>query len=144
VSSFDFYQNIFPDLDPQSYVLTSAATPQYNCIAYAAGEVDRWWWPDPFQVYYWPPSAFRLENLAAFQQAFETLGYELCQNGDFELGYEKIAIYHKGGVPSHGARQLDDGHWTSKLGELNDILHGATCLDGQTYGSIAFFMRRSR
>ena len=40
----------FPALVGTGYFVTSPATPEYNCIAWAAGETDRWWWPDPMGV----------------------------------------------------------------------------------------------
>lgn len=46
------------------------------------------------------------------------------QSYDLEAGIEKIAIYvDANGVPTHAARQLADGTWTSKLGEWEDIQH---------------------
>ena len=33
----------FPHLVEQGYEETSAATPRYNCIAWAVGASDAWW-----------------------------------------------------------------------------------------------------
>src|SRR5713101_10154879 len=35
-----------------AYRVTSPATRNYNCVAWAASRTDRWWWPSPFA--YWP------------------------------------------------------------------------------------------
>ena len=63
----------------------------------------------------------------AFISAFETLGYIQCDYGDLEDGYEKIALYaiHENNIaiPTHAAKQMPDGKWTSKLGRLEDIVH---------------------
>jgi hypothetical protein len=55
--------------------------------------------------------------MSAFIQAYKSLGYELCDNSELEAGFEKIAIYATSdGEPTHAARQLSVGLWTSKLG----------------------------
>ena len=85
----------------------------------------------------------------AFVQAFELIGYKVCENGDDEAGYDKIALYEKNGVPTHAAKQLDDGRWKSKLGPWEDIEH-KTVEAVQTfqgiglYGEVAFYMKRKR
>ena len=79
---------------------------------------------------------------------FLAAGYELCGDGNLEDGYEKIAIYAKDGEPTHAARQLGDGRWTSKLGKYEDIEHDSLdALNGEgfgEYGSVALFMVRPR
>ena len=110
-----------PNLKPDNHQETSAATPIYNCIAWAAGDAKRSWWPVGG---YWPKSVPREETLEAFVGVFEGLGYRLCEDASLEDGYEKIAIYmNAGGEPTHAALQLPDGNWTSKLGGLEDITH---------------------
>ena len=103
--------------------VTSLETPDYNCIAWAAEEDDRFWWPDPLNQAYWPVVVLREVTLAAFVAAYRTLGYEPCQDGRVEQGFQKIAIYANNGVPTHAARQLPSGAWTSKLGQWVDIEH---------------------
>ena len=77
------------------------------------------------------------------------LGFAMCSDGSLEVGFEKIAIYSmSGGVAwDHVARQLPDGQWTSKLGELLDITH--TDLESLTrsgnkpgYGEVSWFLKR--
>lgn len=134
----------FPQLDVSSAEVTSPQTTAYNCIAYAAGDTTKWWWPDLYGFSYWPPNTLRLISLPAFQQAFSSLGYQVCANGTHQVGQEKIAIYHLATVPTHAARQLSTGIWTSKMGPWHDIIHTEQCLSGsQEYGDIAFFMSRS-
>ncbi|HMD98104.1 MAG TPA: hypothetical protein VKM93_12350 [Terriglobia bacterium] len=36
----------FPNLNAGNHEITSAASRLYNCIAWAAGDTQRWWWPD--------------------------------------------------------------------------------------------------
>jgi hypothetical protein len=131
-----------------SWICTSPATRSYNCIAWAAGDNTQRWWPDPFGSYYWPITT-RSTKVEFFVQAYATLGYELCDDGSLEQEFEKIAIYAVPPVPTgnakHAARQLEDGKWTSKLGDEQDITHetpeSVNCV---VYGSPVCFMKRRR
>jgi hypothetical protein len=72
----------------------------------------------------------------------------LCNDGLFEIGFEKVAIYvDAGGTPTHMARQLESGAWTSKCGSLEDIEHYALEAVGgfgaREYGRVAAFLRRA-
>ena len=46
------------------------------------------------------------------------------------------------GIPTHAARQLPDGSWTSKLGQNIDVQHTIFSIQDGDYGSVAVFMRR--
>jgi hypothetical protein len=46
-----------------------------------------------------------------------------CDDGTYEQGYEKVAIYERIGAVTHAARQLSATEWTSKLWQLEDISH---------------------
>ena len=84
------------------------------------------------------------KDVEAFEEAFRTIGYEPCDDGELEDSYEKVAIYSKGGLVKHMARQLPSGWWTSKLGKGDDIEHETPGeLEGELYGTIASYMRRS-
>jgi hypothetical protein len=132
----------FPNLTSEGFSQTSPATEDYNCIAWAAGVRDDWWWPDPGFVSFWPDQVFRTETLAAFYAAFKFLGYENCADGQSEVGFEKVAFYLRNGKPTHAARQLPDGLWTSKLDSDIDIVHTLRGLEGPAYGQAVGFMRR--
>lgn len=99
----------FPHLHTEGFTQTSPATHVYNCIAWAAGRDDAWWWPTEAPDVYWPEDVPRAETLEAFYQLFESLGYVRCAGGDLEAGFEKVALYVKDGLPEHAARQLPDG-----------------------------------
>jgi hypothetical protein len=93
---------------------------------------------------FWPDHAPRISTLDAFVATFSLDGYAPCATGDFEKGWEKIALYAKDGVPTHAARQLGSGKWTSKLGRLEDIEHDSPeLLEGDTYGAVVRFLRRT-
>ncbi len=132
----------FPNLESEGFEETSPATEKYNCIAWAAGQPNQWWWPDQYSAYFWPPSSPRMVTLDSFHKAFETLEFQLCPNGDQEDGFEKIAIYSLEGKPTHAARQLASGTWSSKLGKNIDITHTLRGLEGPVYGLVTNFMKR--
>ena len=133
----------FPRLRLRGYAITSPRTRDYNCIAWAAGNAQRWWEPDPWGTYFWPTEQRSL-TVGAFEKAFRTLGYEPCDTPDLERGYEKVALYAKGSEPQHMARQLPTGEWTSKCGRLEDITHSLTGLEGDAYGEVVLVMKRPR
>jgi len=133
----------FPGLEVGNYTITSPSTPEYNCIAWATGDIGEWWWPDANNQYYWPDEVSREESLGAFRDLFEKRGYQECETGDYEEGYQKIAIYVDAkNKPTHVSRQLSSGIWTSKLGQIEDIEHPFQGLDSPTYGSVAVIMKR--
>lgn len=134
----------FPLLRKEGYAVTSPAERDYNCIAWAFGDQNRWWWPDKYFQYYWPPNVKRDETLESFIQAFENMGFEICENAESEEDFEKISIYTKpDGTPTHAARQLENGKWTSKLGQSEDIEHNFDSLAGPCYGSVVVIMKRA-
>ena len=98
-----------PRLASEGYSVTSPPDDCYNCIAYAAGETDRWWSHITGEGYYWPPHASRTPAIASLVEVFAGLGYEICPDASAEDGYEKVALYRIGGNWSHAARQLPGG-----------------------------------
>jgi hypothetical protein len=137
------FEVLFPALQPLSYQVTSPTDTAYNCIAWAAGDTQTWWWPDPDGLAYWPAGASRTETVAAFVTALGSLGYSPCAGGQLEPGFEKVALFADAqGRPRHAARQLPDGRWTSKMGELEDIAHGLHDLAGSVYGAVIQVLKR--
>ena len=131
----------FPNLNG-NFKITSNADFRYNCVAWAYGENNKWFWP--VERCYWPANVTREETIEAFIELFASIRYQCCDNNLFEQGYEKIAIYAQNGKPTHAARQLNNGKWTSKLGKDVDIEHDvAECLNGPFYGKAVIFMRRN-
>jgi hypothetical protein len=134
---------IFPGLQGQAYQVQSPPTLGYNCIAWAAGDSQNWWWPDEDGQDTWPAGVARAETLEAFRDAFAALGYVACDREDLEPGFEKIALYATAqAVPKHATRQLANGRWTSKLGGLEDIEHELHDLSGAAYGTVVQVMKR--
>jgi hypothetical protein len=131
----------FPRLD-RSTKGVSQDTWQYNCIAFALGFDNNWWWPRPEGDTYWPPGRPRKSTIAEFACVFSSEGYQRCDNGSPEKGYQKIALYAKGDSPEHAARQETDGRWKSKCGGNVDIVHRLEDLEGPCYGKVVQFFRR--
>jgi len=129
----------FLRLRESGYQITSDPDDRYNCVAWAAGDQRKWW--DPSYGYYWPVAA-RLKSVEGFMSVFRSLGYELCESRDVEPGFEKIAIYANGLWPTHVARQLENGNWTSKCGEEEDIEHNLQGLEGGDNGRVVVVMKR--
>jgi hypothetical protein len=133
----------FPNSFQDPFEITSPETTSYNCIAWAFEDPTRWYWPDPSNIYYWPPGIPRTITTSSFIQLFELKGYQLCPDGRDEPGFIKIVIFtDMAGVPTHAARQLHNGFWTSKLGQSIDVRHSLYTIDGGAYGNISVFMRR--
>ena len=124
--------------------ITSPTTPEYNCIAWAAGEHDVWWWPDPMGQAFWPTGIPRVVRIDAFVMAYGVKGFVPCDNPGLEEHIEKIALYALNGAPTHAARQLPNGLWTSKLGPQEDIEHLLEGLEGPAYGRVVMYLKRPR
>jgi hypothetical protein len=97
----------------------------YQCIALAACETHRKWWPiDNPPECHWPVQV-RDDTIDCFVDAFATLGYKRCESRSFEFGYQKVAIYANTlKIVRHMARQHIFGKgWISKIGDFEDITH---------------------
>ncbi len=80
----------FPRLTPDNHRPTSPAAIEYNCVAWAAGDTDRWWQPGV----YWPTQTPRGDyGISALEEAFKALGFEPCGDDGPEPGFEKVALY---------------------------------------------------
>jgi hypothetical protein len=138
-------EEVFPALAAGGFRVTSPVDKRYNCIAFAAGDTTTWWWPLPegIKEVYWPAGAPRVESVAAFCDAFASIGYAESDAAENEEGFEKVALFANAqGFPLHAARQLSNGRWTSKLGEREDIEHELRDLEGESYGKAVLIMKR--
>lgn len=158
----------FPKLADAGYDKTSDETGEvfaegsYNCIAWAAEDIHhKFWWPDGG---YWPLCKREL-TVGSFVRTFHRLGYVRCKHSRREFAYNKVVLYaiHRSRgpaaipttppdfedwEPTHMARQLPDGTWTSKCGQREDITHFT--LDAlesygiriDAYGCPVLFMKR--
>jgi hypothetical protein len=140
----DELEQSFPTLHGTRYQITSPAAASYNCIAWAAEDTVHWWEAvDPMKAgYYWPDGVARADTVAAYIAVFVAMGYRPGASRDKEQGFEKVAIYADEHGAQHVARQLDNGYWTSKLGEGVDIEHALEGLEGERYGQVVEILRR--
>lgn len=127
----------------RSVAITSPATREYNCIAWAMGDASRWWWPIGFGDPYWPPGVMRELSRRSFEYAFVACGYAPCADGVLVPGVEKVCLYEKEAMPTHAARQLPTGRWTSKLGPDEDVEHDIADLAGRRFGRAAAWYERA-
>ena len=154
--------NNLPALEHDGHFhISSEATTEYNCIAWAMGFNDRWvdhipgdgknlkkWWPEGV------PRDFHPDCLI---KAFEAVGFECCSDDSTEEGYEKVALFKmepfycridpytilKFPVAwTHAAKVLSQDTYHSKMGPLFDIYHGSGDVLQSSYGKIFQFMRR--
>ena len=141
----------FPDLNQTNCKITSDESILYNCVAWAAGINNKYYWPDgseglnPDFKPVWPkgiPNQEDVESLVAF---FETYGYSLCEGPELEEGFLKVAIFVLCGEPTHASRQLPCGKWTSKMGwDGVDIMHvDLHCIEGRLYGKATHYLKKA-
>jgi hypothetical protein len=124
---------------------TSEETIDYNCLSWALG--INWTRYDPTPRcagYYWFPGVPRKWDEPTIKKVFENHNYRVATNYELEPGYEKVVFYrNEAGIPTHFARQLQNGKWTSKIGNLNDIEHDNLDLIAvPRYGKPGLVMKR--
>jgi hypothetical protein len=149
LTSIELIENVhFPKLKGgKGYRNTSEPTIAYNCLAWALGINWAYYSESPRCAgYIWFPGVEREWNAKNILKIFENHGYSICDNRDLEMGYEKVVFYEdENGIPQHFARQLENGKWTSKLGDLNDIEHdNLECLICPVYGKPQTVLKRKR
>lgn len=88
----------------------------------------------------------RDEKESTYIALFEKERFVVCENGEPESGYQKIALFVKDGFVEHAARLLESGDWASKLGfEHLDIIHTSVdVVAGSRYGIPKIYMKRER
>ena len=135
---------IITSLKGTAYQITSPTTWDYNCIGWAAEDMEHWWWPfGAVRGSWWPDGVPRQATQEAFVSAFDLLGYEPIGDPHFENGYTRVALYRNSrGEVTHMARQLPSGVWTSKCGRREDIEHARLEDVGSAYGAVSLILRR--
>lgn len=138
----------FPKLreDPL-FRVTSPDTFTYNCIAWAMGDDTHrvWPWAEDHQIVVWPEGIPHSLNIRNLIRAFNRMGYRRCTSEALTSGKQKVAIFANKECNefTHAARQLPDGSWTSKIGDMNDIRHSLHALEGDIYGNVAVIMQKT-
>lgn len=144
-SQFEYWHKAFTNMNREGFAKTSEETPEYNCIAWAAGVSDEWWSDHELsgEQYKWPGTRMR-GHIKGLLKLFEGLGYMECgMDKSIEPGYSKVALYQDGdGLWTHAAKQLQDGRWTTKDGVNADITHAFPECVCPHYGRVHCFMKR--
>lgn len=137
-------EEVFRGLEnPKTWRKTSCATDAYNCLAWAAGEDFRRW--DFGQRDFWPGGVRKKWGIAYLVHAYRKAGFEVCETEGrtVDAMYDKIVLYMLGSEGTHAAKLLDNGCWSSKLGDREDIEHDTPeALMGNAYGAPHVYMRR--
>jgi hypothetical protein len=137
-------RRLFPRLFADGYEKNSRESSSYNCIAFAAGDVEHIWdgFGDPPDGYW--PTTDTGTMVGHLVSAYKAERFEECDGAEPEKGYEKVVLYRNAkGKWTHAAHLRLDGWWESKLGQLDDIIHRSPQgLVGTEYGEVACFMKR--
>src|SRR3712207_2764511 len=83
----------WPNLRPENFTKESLVDPFDNCVAWSTDVQDEPYWP--WKWYAWPEGITKKETLGAFVEFFARHGYERCDSGELEPGYEKVVLYAK-------------------------------------------------
>lgn len=150
----------FPKIEDAEGVfhIKSPETSGYNCIAWAMGFNDRWvdYINDGSPKKWWPAGVQRDWHPNTLIEAFEAVGFEKCEDGKLEKGFDKVALYRVRPFQSpltgewideygwtHAARIIQEGVYHSKIGPSFDIYHrSGDVFEGTDYGEIYQYMRR--
>lgn len=132
-----------PNLKRYGYEIKSPQSVIYNCLAWAAHDVEKRWDPTS-EDGYWPSGVPPEPTLDNVTLVFRTLGFAQCESPLPEQGFEKLAIYvDESNEPTHMARQLQSGKWTSKMGDSWDIEHGSLeALEDDRYGKVIRILKK--
>ena|SRR2546427_8820520 len=149
----------FPKLRNVPYRIASDKNPRYNCVAFAAGDHERFWQNlgHPTKGYFWPHGFSDDETVDGWVRVFRLLNFEVSTKEEAGSGFEVIAIYgtHEGNA-THVATRKGNDPWMSKLGKGHDIehetleflectvQHASEYEHDPCYGRVAVYMKRKR
>ncbi|MFA5297938.1 MAG: hypothetical protein WC389_06980 [Lutibacter sp.] len=149
----------FPKLNgDKSFKIVDKASSNYNCIAWAANVTTCWWQSLALDKrptfgldgvkYDWPFDVEDEFSIRVLVEIFTHLGYVVCEDGEYEDGFKKVAFYAKDILATHAARQLSTGKnkgiWSSKLGTSFLIYHGTPYnIENERYGNVVAFMKKT-
>lgn len=113
-----------PRLGEAPHKVTSQPA-DYNCVGWVNRDFKHWWEPE----IHWPAATIPVPpldepDLDSYVALFESWGFVLCDDGSFEEGLLKIAIYSRDGFFHHVAKQVPPIRWwSSKIGRAHDLRH---------------------
>ncbi len=133
----------FPALIGKSYELSDEDF-NYNCLAYAVGDLRNWWEPPKQAGRYWSAGFPEDTTVRTVVSIMELFGFTVELDPLSIPETEAIAIYADGNEWTHFAK-FSDGCWSSKLGEGHDVKKvDIGDLEGQLYGKVASVLARPK
>lgn len=134
-----------PKLKGKNYriIQTDKILQDFNCISFVIDNY-KYWCGSSFPS--WPYDKIsRIPILDNYIEYFAMFGYEICDNDNFENGFDKIAIYTDiRNMVTHASKQFKN-KWRSKLGGsviIEHELEWLTGFDADNYGNIGIIMKR--
>jgi len=133
----------FPALRGKDYELSDEDF-NYNCLAYAVGDLSSWWEPPKQAGRYWPAGFPEDTTVQTVESIVAVFGFTVEVDRLSTPEAEAIAIYADGTDWTHFAR-LSNGCWSSKLGEGHDVKRvELKDLQGHIYGHVAKVLSRPK
>lgn len=133
----------FPSLAGKDYELSDEDF-NYNCLAFALGDLDHWWEPPIGQGRYWPPGFPNDTTVLTVESIIKIHGFTVELGKETEPSNEAIAIYAAGDEWEHFAK-FSNGTWSCKLGEGHDVTGVALKdLEGPLYGTVVKILCRPK
>ena len=80
-------------------------------------------------------------TVESFAEAFATLGYMPCDES--EVATDSLAVMAIGDEVTHLMERTESGMWSSEIGGMELIEHGMHDPDGDEYGTIRLFLKRT-
>jgi hypothetical protein len=124
-------QGYFPNLAADNSFMSGPATGVYNCFSWSVGVTSTW--------YDW------MTSLADFDSYFQSYGY--TRSGATSSN-AAIALWALNGNFTHASVRKNSTitkphgfEWESKCGSLERVMHIRDALNGNSYGSIAYYYR---
>lgn len=143
--SDDILKEWWPNLTDNDFEFKSVRTTKYNCLAWAirinTQSVEMFY----FQKKHGLDPNNLDHSVNGYAKILEQFyGFEVCDDGSYEEGFEKILLYGDHEEEwTHAARLVKKDLWVSKLGGWEDIEHtNVDCLNGVEYGSPKLYMRK--
>lgn len=160
----DYYMNCrnsdimtyFPNLKADDAIQSAPESPNYNCISWSGGIVDRWCWPpDPFSPWYDPNPLIAFDNYYGNSPGRYNGAWNYTRTGAFEDN-STVALWANNGEYTHASVNAnhwihstndpanDHPHgydWESKPGSLMRTFHPKNALSGSSYGNIVKYYK---
>src|SRR5205809_62904 len=86
-------EDTFPTLKADGYNKSSDYCEDYNCFAFATSETTKRIDPSGQPDCDWPDDILPTKFVSSFLAYYRSKGFVVCDNGDPEEGFEKIALY---------------------------------------------------